>query len=82
MFHLSCPVFQLAARAEYDRNEYVYRQVDMQQAEERQLRDQELERMRMIWFAQMRVSALLKLLQSVLQAEVQSVLQSLPLKKF
>lgn len=46
----------MAAREEFDRNENVYKQVALQEAEERQLRDQELERMRLEWMEQMRVS--------------------------
>lgn len=46
---------QMAAREEFDRNENVYKQVALQEAEERQLRDQELERMRLEWMEQMRV---------------------------
>lgn len=45
----------MAANAEYHRNENVYKQVELQEAEERRLRDDELERMRLQWLEQMRV---------------------------
>lgn len=43
--------------AECDRNDFVYKQVELQEAEERRLRDEELERMRRTWIAQMNVSS-------------------------
>ena len=45
----------MAAKEEFDRNENVYKQVELQEAEERQLRDEELERMRLEWMEQMMV---------------------------
>lgn len=48
----------MAASAEFDRNENVYKQVELQEAEERRLRDDELARIRLEWLEQMRVSAL------------------------
>lgn len=54
-FGCCCWVGQLAALAECDRNEHVYKQVALQEAEERHLRDEDLERMRLTWIAQMKV---------------------------
>lgn len=45
----------MAANTELDRIENVYKQVEMQDAEERRLRDEELERLRVGWLEQMRV---------------------------
>lgn len=41
--------------AEYERNECVYKKVAMQEAEERHLRDKELQKTRVIWQEQMKV---------------------------
>ena len=46
---------QLALKDEFERNENVYKHVAMQEAEERRLRDEELERMRLQWLEQMKV---------------------------
>lgn len=46
---------QMALKEEFDRNENVYKVVAMQEAEERRLRDRELERMRVQWLEQMKV---------------------------
>lgn len=45
----------MALKEEFDRNENVYKHVAAQEAEERRLRDQELERMRLEWLEQMKV---------------------------
>lgn len=45
----------MALKEEFDRNEHVYKHVAMQEAEERRLRDDELERMRLQWLEQMKV---------------------------
>lgn len=50
---------QMVLKEECDRNENVYKVVAMQEAEERRLRDQELERMRVQWLAQMKVPHLI-----------------------
>jgi len=46
---------QMALKEEFDRNENVYKVVAMQEAEERRLRDRELERMRLQWLEQTKV---------------------------
>ncbi|CAM9875541.1 unnamed protein product [Ectocarpus sp. 6 AP-2014] len=45
---------RMASKEEFDRNENVYKHVAAQEAEERRLRDQELERMRLQWLEQMK----------------------------
>lgn len=50
---------QMALKEEFERNENVYKHVEMQEAEERRLRDDELERMRLQWLEQMRVILIL-----------------------
>ncbi|CAM9644672.1 unnamed protein product [Ectocarpus fasciculatus] len=45
---------RMALKEEFDRNENVYKHVAAQEAEERRLRDQELERMRLEWLEQMK----------------------------
>lgn len=49
------PHHQMALKEEFERNEDVYKHVAMQEAEERRLRDEELERMRLQWLEQMKV---------------------------
>lgn len=46
----------MALKEELHRNDNVYKHVAMQEAEERRLRDQELERMRLEWLEQMKVA--------------------------
>lgn len=48
-------VDQMALKEELDRNENVFKHVAIQEAEERRLRDEELERMRLHWLEQMKV---------------------------
>lgn len=50
-----CRFDKMALKAELDRNENVYKHVAIQEAEERRLRDEELERMRLQWLEQMKV---------------------------
>eukprot|EP00903_Cladosiphon_okamuranus_P013743 g12794.t1 len=45
---------RMALKEEFERNENVYKHVAMQEAEERRLRDEELERMRLQWLEQMK----------------------------
>lgn len=54
----------MAGVAEYHRDANVLKQVALQEAEERRLRDEELERMKLEWLDQMRVSAFWALLVS------------------
>ncbi|CAN0025881.1 unnamed protein product [Pylaiella littoralis] len=48
---------RMALKEELDRNDNVYKHVAMQEAEERRLRDQELERIRLEWLEQMKFKA-------------------------
>lgn len=45
-------------KEEFERNENVYKHVALQEADERRLRDQELERMRLEWLEQMKAGTL------------------------